>query len=179
MNHEKIHKDKLTGKEILREESPHRLIELFKEQTGMRSLEELEASNHLAVIPVRESYAKIAGAVVIGSCTQESSRPKDLDVIVVGNLSPSGRIADYVYELGYSFDMEFAFRTKDIDENVPLGYQIEQGRIDILDYVYFDQTDIRDITQEALRRTDNPKIFSYTLEQAEEIKNSIEVIKNE
>ena len=65
-----------------RESSPERLIQSFRQASGMLTEKELEEGG-IAVRPYEEGRLSFVGAILFGSCTREDSEPHDLDVVLV------------------------------------------------------------------------------------------------
>lgn len=152
---------------IEREESPAELLEVFQIVSSMT----LDGNGNKNTPPVDFTKGKVLGAVIVGSCTNPESHPKDLDIILFVKERAYPPVERYATDLSESFDSELAFRRR----------KFYMGKLDICAVVgcitnptYFE----REFVIPAIKSIQNPKVFSFDENSSLEIKKRIDELKN-
>lgn len=109
--------------EVEREESPRRFLELFARTTGMRRAEEFLKED--ATFSDSEKFllrTGALGAVVVGSCNNPASTPRDLDVVLVIQGLSVSMVENYIRMIQFDFGLRFSIETGRLTE--------QKGRIE-------------------------------------------------
>ncbi len=97
----------------LLESSPQRFLSLFLQVFKENS---------------ESRYGGVIGAILVGSCTESDSRPKDLDIILVLDEESNSRTWNYVEIIQDSFNQQLSQTTQ----------RLEMGRLDVLGVISID-----------------------------------------
>jgi hypothetical protein len=177
---EQIHLSPDTGRmgggfEIRREESPARFLSHLIEVSGMRPIAELESQRgETKNIPRLAQRVGVTGGIIVGSCTDATSTPKDVDVVICLNQGYSDHVYDFLEEMKTQFDQSFALRYE-YNSAERSSFRVTRGRLDILGTINFFETPDPHIAR-LLYNTDNPIAISYDLDEARVIQSVLDTI---
>lgn len=160
---------------VEREPSPEKFLRLFRQVSGMRTLEELRGLEEKQERSISSRRNLIDGAIIVGSSTDPNATPKDLDVVfVVRGINASTR--DYAEELRYNFDLGY-FLPKIKELTFPLT--IQHGRLDFLGYIPPEETSCDPLFIALLQRAPDPIVYAFDVLSALQIQSMVDNIRKQ
>ncbi|MFZ5366345.1 MAG: hypothetical protein ACOZBZ_03540 [Patescibacteria group bacterium] len=148
-----------------REGSPERFLETFSSLSGM--MPEAVVVSRNFEIPREAKQGQVVGAIIVGSCTNPLSQPKDLDVMIVLDESPNPKASSLIEDLKQRFDEMVSSLTG----------RLEMGRFDFLGFVFGDLPKLHSAQIRTLRETEKPLIYAYDREGVQKISALIKAVK--
>ncbi|OGM11626.1 hypothetical protein A2Z22_02405 [Candidatus Woesebacteria bacterium RBG_16_34_12] len=152
-------------KEVTREKSPERFLQLFEKVSLMSDQGLKEAGS----IPRNAVLGGVVGAIVIGSCTDPKSKPKDLDIFIILERKVNPRAHEYVAELRMFFDLSYS----EIIE------KFELGRLDCPEPISTDSSEIHPSQIIAIRNCQNPLIYAFNRAGALKVSTRLSCLKSQ
>ncbi|OGM04823.1 hypothetical protein A3E15_01810 [Candidatus Woesebacteria bacterium RIFCSPHIGHO2_12_FULL_42_9] len=146
---------------MFREESPRRFLELLTDISRMT----LNGDGNIQPPDHEADKGGVLGLIVVGSCTELRSKPKDLDVVAVVSRRVNPSVERYVEELSMRFDLEYSRMVGQIRLGV-----FDRGR----GFITSNPVTGHQFVIDELKRTPGRMIFAFNRKGAFEIRQSIE-----